>query len=313
MELNDRIRGAVVGLAYGDALGLGAEFMTQHEVGAYYPDGLRRFDQMVRDAHRMAWKRGEYTNETLLTSLMLESVVESDGFVPYNLCKKFQAWYAEEERDIPPVLRLFCNNSEWLENPIPVAHRVWHSSRVCEASNETLHRALVTGLTSEDDHLNEHTRKFVLLTHDDSRCVASTMVTARVIRGILREKEDNIDNLMRLCSQIDNRTKPFLQMAWEGDIEGIKPDDSDTQTWTRKGMATALWGYWHHDNAPDMIHSVIDRGGDANTNACIAGAMAGLKFGYEALPEEKEKIKGLDYLIDLSDKVAELTDRKVFG
>lgn len=313
MELQEKIKGAMVGMGYGDALGLGTAFMTRHEVQSYYPEGLRHFDQIIRDAHRSEWKRGEWTNDTVLTNLMLEGVLESDGFDGYRLCKKFQDWYAEEERDIAPYLRLYCNNSEWLENPIPVAHRLWHSSGLAEASNETLHRGVVTGMTSEDEYLNEHTRRFVLMTHDDSRCVATTIILARVLRGALLDKDESIDDLLRLANNMDPRVLPYLKMAWDGDIESVGVDDPDTQSWTRKGMAAALWGYWHNDNAADAVHNVIDLGGDADTNAGMAGVLAGMKYGYDELPGEKDHIIGLEYLVDLSERLTPLIDRKIFG
>lgn len=313
MELNDKIRGAIVGMAYGDALGLGAEFMTREEVESYYPSGLRRFDQIIRDAHRTQWRRGEYSNDTTLTLLILECVMENGGFIPRKVCEKFQSWYKEEERDIAPFLRLYCTNKEWPENPIPTAHKLWHSSGLAEASNETLHRAVVTGLTCPKNSVNETSRKSVLMTHDDSRCVATMMILAQVIRNALDDKRDDIDRLMRLCNQIDNRTLPFLTRAWDGNIESIVVDDPATQSWTRKGMAAALWGYWHHDNAADTIHGVIDLGGDANSNASMAGVLAGLKYGFDEIPEEKEKIIGFEYLMDLSDRLADYIDKTLYA
>lgn len=313
MTLNNKIRGAIVGFGYGNALGLGTEYMNRHEVDCYYPGGLRHFKDMIRDAHRSQWKRGEWTNETSLTGIMLESVIDSGGFIPYNLCKRFQDWFAKEERDIAPYLRLYCTNTEWLDNPISEAHRLWHSSGLAEASNETLHRAMVTGLTSRDSDLYEHTRKVVLMTHDDSRCVATTLIMAKVIRNALRDKKDDIDELLTVCRNIDNRTLSFIKKAWEGDIESIAVDDRATQSWTRKGMAAALWGFWHHDNAADTIYNVVDLGGDADTNAALAGALAGLRYGFDEIPEEKNNIIGIERLINLSDRVTDFADSYVFA
>lgn len=297
-------------MAYGDALGVGAEFMNRQELSSYYPEGLREFSQIIRDPHRSQWKRGEWTNDTELATMMLESVLESDGFVPRAQCLKFQEWFAEEERDIPPFLRLYCTNREWPDNPVAVAHKLWYSSGMAEASNETLHRGIVTGMTSLESELNEDTRRSVLMTHDDGRCVATTMVMARVVRDELKQRRPDIDSLVSLCNAIDPRVVPYLKSAWEGDIESLGIDDNDTQTWTRKGMAAALWGLWHHNTAADTIHKVIDLGGDANTNACMAGALAGIRYGYDEVPAEKEKIIRFDYLIDLGERLADYVDHK---
>ena len=51
-ELSDRCRGVIYGHAIGDALGLGAEFMSKAEVTRNYPTGLYAYSQIVQDPHR---------------------------------------------------------------------------------------------------------------------------------------------------------------------------------------------------------------------------------------------------------------------
>lgn len=309
MELNDKISGAIVGFALGDALGVGTEFMTRTEAASYYPGGLRTFDRIIRDAHRCQWKRGEWTNDTEVLIRFLKCIVEEKEFKITRMASALKEWLDETDKDVAPVFRIVCNTPGWTESPVTTAHRTWKSAGLFEASNEAIQRSVVTGLTSDRKHLSEHTRKIMLMTHDDSRCVASAVIMAKMVSSLLHDEEDtDYDELESVCLTIDQRTLPFLRKAREGDIESVKVDDEDTWSWTRKSMAAALWGYWHSDNAAEAIYRVVDLGGDADTNASLAGALAGLKYGYDGLPAEKENIVGLEGLLELSGQVADYVD-----
>ncbi|MCC8038340.1 MAG: ADP-ribosylglycohydrolase family protein [Bacteroidales bacterium] len=56
MSTLDRLKGCAYGQAIGDALGLGAEFMTRAEVEKRYPEGLTDYSQIVQTSHTSRWR-----------------------------------------------------------------------------------------------------------------------------------------------------------------------------------------------------------------------------------------------------------------
>ena len=65
-------------------------------------------------------------------------------------------------------------------------------------------------------------------------------------------------------------------------------------------MAASLWAYWNAQSFEEGLLSVVRAGGDADTNAAVACAILGAKFGFSAIPQEY--VDGLVYK-DQLDKV----------
>ena len=58
------------------------------------------------------------------------------------------------------------------------------------------------------------------------------------------------------------------------------------------------------DQFPDVIRRAISLGNDTDTTAAIAGGLAGLKFGFDAIPKNWiEKLKGKEMVYSLLDKL----------
>ena len=115
---------------------------------------------------------------------------------------------------------------------------------------------------------------------------------------------------MDICEHIYPRTLQWLEKTRVCKIEDLELDDVDTLSYTRKAMCAGLWPLWHSSSATETFDTVIAQGGDADSNAAIAGALAGLRYGYDALPAEKEKLLRFDYLNDLAERVAEYSEQQ---
>ena len=80
-------------------------------------------------------------------------------------------------------------------------------------------------------------------------------------------------------------------------------DDEKSMGYTLRTLGAALWAYWHATSYKEGILKIVLSGGDADTNAAVAGAILGAKFGIDQIPEEWKE--GLLHASMLHDKVQE--------
>ena len=313
MTIDEKIKGALYGMALGDALGLGTEFMTRKEVKSYYPEGLTSFKQFIRDKHRSMHTPGARTNDTEVILRILEPVIEDEKVDVVKIAHKMLEWYNENPADIVTPYRIVIPTEGWAENPIVVSHRAWKSNKILEASNEALHRSLIIGIfADEETPIAELSRRLVNITHDDTRCVATTAVAAFYVNSYLyHDKEPEFSRMWDLCRNIDDRTLLFLRMAHEGNLEDFHIDDEETWWYTRKSLGVALWALWNCKTPEEILYCLVNAGGDSDTNASLAMMLAGLKFGYEALPPLKEKILGKERLDDIASRLTEVVKKRI--
>ena len=75
----------------------------------------------------------------------------------------------------------------------------------------------------------------------------------------------------------------------------------DSVGYTLKTLAAGLWAYWNAKSFEDGLLSVVRAGGDADTNAAVACAILGAKYGFSSIPDEY--VNGLIYKEQLEEVV----------
>lgn len=79
-------------------------------------------------------------------------------------------------------------------------------------------------------------------------------------------------------------------------------DDEKSMEYTLRTLGASLWAYWHATSYKEGILKIVLSGGDADTNAAVAEAILGAKFGIDhQIPEEWKD--GLLYASMLYNKV----------
>ena len=305
----DKIAGLLYGFAIGDALGIGTEFMTKRVVEMKYPDKLTDYSQIIRDAHRAQWGRGEWSNDTNYFLALIDSMYETKSFDPLDFARRLAEWYKKNHDDITPNMRWVLSQSDFVNNPYHVSKRVWHDMQDTSNPSDALGRSLLAGLWNEN--LRTNAIDIMRLTHPRPRCEAVSVLLAYTANSLFWKNETPSYETLRHISQEENREVTiYVDMAHYGDLAAFQLDDADTCWYARKALGATLWAIWHSQSLNEALVEIINEGGDADTNAAVAIGMMGLKYGASAIDKkyidglcDKERIeKAIDSLTSLLDE-----------
>lgn len=317
-----RARGALVGLACGDALGRPVEFRTPGAIETEYG----RVTEMLGDGTH-GRPPGTVTDDTELALCLARSLVERNGFDGADVARRFVDWYDSGPFDVGRItadsIELLREGTAWAD----AGRRVWEvRGEGSDAGNGSVVRSVPHALAYLDrpDVLAKVSVASSSITHADPRCTAACALLNEVLRRIVKGGPDPgtaddrrssgrrtevgrvVDDA--LCA-IDGRDGVPDEL-WTR-VAGL-PDETDPETLGYSGyvLATLESGLYHGLAADSFEAAVVDavnNGDDADTVGAVTGAVAGARFGVEAIPDrwtdaiaERGELRALaDRLLDL--------------
>lgn len=302
-EVINRFRGCFYGQAIGDALGLGTEFMTDEDIAWKYPNGLRHYNQIFQDRHRKRWKIGDWTDDTDMMLYIADAVIEDKGVNFLNIAKHFKSWANGTPMGIGSHTYKVLMIGGYSEKPFEVSQMVWKMSGCQSAANGGLMRTSVVGLFPKE--VRTCAENICKLTHYDPRCVGSCVIISELIHALVYDIEPPTrSEMLNIALQYHADIGEYIDNAWcEPDVKHLAFNDNCGYTLVT--LSVALWAYWHASSFEEGLLAVVNAGGDADTNAAVACAILGAKYGYNAIP--KEYTDGLLYREQLEERLCGLT------
>jgi len=287
----DKVRGVIFGHAIGDALGLGTEFLSKQEVRIYYPNRLEDLGQIKRDAHRSRWAAGDWTDDTDQMLCILDSLLTQGRIDILDVAFRIHRWACEGGMGIGKTVANVVYSQDFRQQPHEASERVWLSSGKQAAANGGVMRTSVLGVWESEsaDAVRRNAETVCRITHYDPRCVASCVIICLAIRSLLREgihADRLVDDLTVTADEYDARVREYIEKASQSEIAKLALDEPNSIGYTLKAMATGIWALIHPITYRDGILSVIHEGGDADTNASVAGAILGARFGFSGIPRK---------------------------
>ena len=304
-SVKDKVKGVIYGQAIGDALGLGTEGMTDEDIAWKYPNGISHYSDIFQDRHRKRWKIGDWTDDTDMMLCIANAVIKDKGVNLTSIARNFKEWADGEPMGIGETTYKVLSFGDYVEKPFDASKMLWEMSHQQSAANGGVMRTSIVGLFPKA--VEECAVNICRLTHYDPRCVGSCAIVSLLIHSLVYEEEKlSYHKIVDIAQRYDSRIREYIDLSLNTDIRALELQDWDSVGYTLKTLAAGLWAYWNAPSFEEGLLSVVRAGGDADTNAAVACAILGAKFGFSAIPQEY--IDGLIYKEQLDEVVSGMVE-----
>lgn len=247
-RLRSRFRGALLGLALGEALAAPAQLAKP---GSFAP---------IRDligGGPFDLAPGSWTDDTAMAMLLARSVLECRGCDPSDQLSRFRRWQRDGEGSL---------------------------SGECLGITASVSRALVDGEASSDlrDGADALVRvaPLVLWHYADEQALTKDLgPMMRVTCG----ESSTLDAVNEFASMMYGaiRGRPFKN-ATRSRSADARPSRLDTEA--SRALAVVKESMHEAKNWKDAVLRAVNRGGDADVYGAMTGQLAGAVFGVESIP-----------------------------
>jgi ADP-ribosyl-[dinitrogen reductase] hydrolase len=302
VDLKDRYRGVLLGLACGDALGGPVEFKSRDEIAELYPDGLRDFV----GGGWLSLAPGEVTDDTQMTLALAQSLAEHATLDMQDVAARFLEWFRSNPKDVGlttrAALQALDRGVAWDVAGTKVnGYAAGHAG-----GNGAVMRCAPVSLRYRNDSagLVQAARDTARITHADPRCQWAAVAINQLLAALL-DGGDPAAAIESITGGIEeSETREALRKA-----PGLERAQVRSGGFVLDTMQAAVWSLLQHDNLEASIEDAVSLGADTDTTGAVTGALAGARYGASAIPERwLSLLQHRDELIDLADRLLERSE-----
>ena len=305
-EYKKLVRAGVIGHAVGDAVGFPMETLTREEARLCPATDMEGLGAHFAPA-------GSWSEDTSMTIATMQSVIDCDVFDYRDIMKKFCSW--------------------WLNNRFTPADSIIAINEACsEALNNFYYHALdpvQCGDKREEGNNNNAIMRILPVAYACHRKGFTGFERYDLVRNVASLTNAHEVNIMGchiyvdfIChlldgvkpfdayaliqkgdySRYDDKTVRSYRRILEGDIANLLEKEIESDNNVVHALEASLWSLLNTDCYRSATLCAANLGCDADTVGAITGSMAGIAYGYDAIPQTwLNKLKKRDYLLDICD------------
>ncbi|HKV72971.1 MAG TPA: ADP-ribosylglycohydrolase family protein [Gemmatimonadales bacterium] len=292
-DLASRARGALLGLAAGNALGVPTEFLgTAAAIEQRYPGGVTTI---------LPGAAEPWDDDLALSVHLAEELLEPEVSLE-RLGRRWIEWMDNGGRGIGNWTRVALSHLKTHGSP--------PSSSGGQAGNGSVSRCVPVALATLHSPRNLVSGSYhtAALTHPDERCTWGAVAVNVAAHCLLRGIGDFLPEVLDALRQ-NEAPAELLEAIRRVPLERREqlPVTGGNAGYVVHCVEIALWMAYHEPNLERGVTWLANAGGDTDTNAAVAGALMGIRDGDAVIPERWiSALSGADRLRTLAHRLVGL-------
>lgn len=283
-----RILGGIMGFVVGDALGVPVEFKVRARMKKDPVTGMREYG-----VHNQP--KGTWSDDSSMTLCLMDSL--TGGYNLDDIAKQFVKWVDEgfwtpygDVFDIGNTTRAAVNRIRDGVAPVDCGGK-----REYDNGNGSLMRILPLAyyLINKDESTRYKTIYDVSsITHGHSvskiACIIYTELAINLIKGNSVE-----DAYKKMCKDVKSHyeyldkvlLEPFSRIL-DGRLPGLSEDDIKSTGYVIDTLEASIWCLMNSKTYSEAVLKAVNLGDDTDTTGAVTGGIAGIVYGFEAIPSD---------------------------
>lgn len=289
----DNVKSMIYGIAIGDAYGAPFEYSFQRN--AFKPS----WTSCAITGGGLIGKTpvGTWTDDTSMTIATIDSIHENSGNVnPADLRAKYTAWLRQGDYTLDGE----CTDCGM--TTMKALTQGYGGRNERDNGNGSLMRISPMAFLNLTDR---DIMEISAVTHANEISLNACVQWIRILRNLLNGNGFKTAVIESQAYMTINGMKPVsdrLPGIWNQPADEIKSNG-----YVVNSLETAVWALGSQESYADVISIITALGGDTDTNASIAGAAAGILYGYDNIPLKwRDEIRGKDILDNAVNQIHEL-------
>jgi ADP-ribosyl-[dinitrogen reductase] hydrolase len=269
-----------LGLVAGNQLGVPTEHLgTPEAIRKAFPNGVVDLTPPP--------KHSPYDDDAAMALLLGESLLSARGFDANDVARRWVKWMKVDGRGIGLTTKRALTLIDRGKEPFEAGRLTNQENPGRSAGNGSVMRCIPVALLyhGDPDRLIRVSTQQAAITHADERCTWGAAAVNLAARELLHGNIYFIDEVMH---RIGDRAPRVLRDAihrvpreGESDLPIARPGEAG---YVVHCVEIAFWFVTHDRSLEQALISLAQAGGDTDTNAAVAGALLGARYGEVALP-----------------------------